>query len=108
MGCFTERFDRLERKVDTLLLLARHLVKEERKMAAKLDDLLADVTAEGTALDSVKALIQGLKDQLANAGLSPADQAKVDAIMAQLQSNDQKIADALAANVPPAPPAPTP
>jgi hypothetical protein len=67
---------------------------------ASLDDVLADVTAETSAIDSLSTLIQGLRDQIANAGLSPADQAKVDAIFAGAESNKAALAAALAANVP--------
>lgn len=69
-----------------------------------LDDILADVTAESTTIDSLSAFIAGLKQQLADAlsgtTLPPAVQAKVDAVFAQAESNKQKLADALAANVP--------
>jgi uncharacterized protein YoxC len=72
------------------------------KIMATLQEVLDDVTAESTAIDSVAALIQGLRDQINSAGLSPADQAKVDAIFTAAESNKAKIAAALAANVPPA------
>ena len=77
-----------------------HILANEEKIMASLDDVLADVTAETTAIDSVSTMIQGLRDQIANAGLSAADQAKVDAIFATAEANKQKISAALAANVP--------
>lgn len=87
---------------ETLKLL-RQLLAKENQMAATLDQVLQDVTDETTAIASVSALIQGLKDQIAAGGLSAADQAKVDQVFANLESNKQKLADALAANVAPAP-----
>jgi uncharacterized protein YoxC len=75
-------------------------------LMATLDQILADVTAESTAIDSVVALIDGLKKQLADAlagvTLPAAVQAKVDAIFTGTEANAAKVAAALAANVPPA------
>lgn len=76
----------LHRKVDLIM--------------ATLDEVLADVTAETTQLDSLSTLIAGLQKQLADAlaGTTlPADvQAKVDAIFAAAEANKAKIAAALA------------
>lgn len=79
------------------------ILANQEKIMATLDEVLQDVTDETTAIDSVAALIQGLRDQIAAAGLSPADQAKVDAIFATAETNKAKIAAALAANTPAAP-----
>ena len=57
---------------------------------ATLDQVLATVTEVGV-------LIQGLKDQTANAGLTEADQAKVDQIFAAAEANKAALASALAA-----------
>ena len=80
------------------------LLKLETVMAT-LDQILQDVTDESTAIDGISALIDGLKQQLADAlagtTLPPATQAKVDAIFAQAETNKGKIATALAANTPP-------
>lgn len=70
------------------------------KIMASLDDIVADVAAENTAIASVSTLIQGLKDQIANIGLSTADQAKVDAIFAGVEANKAALATALQTNVP--------
>ena len=69
---------------------------------ATLDDTLALVKAEDTTIDSVLALVQGLQAQIASAGLTAADQAKVDAIFAQATADQGKLQAALTANVPPA------
>lgn len=74
------------------------------KIMASLDEVLADVTAETTALDGIAALIAGLKQQikdaLSGATLPPAVQSKVDAVFAAAEVNKGKIAAALEANVP--------
>lgn len=79
------------------------------QLMATLDETLALVTDESTKLDSVIALVDGLKAQLdealSGAKLPPAVQAKVDAIFAGATTNAAKIVDALDTNVP-APPAP--
>ena len=77
------------------------ILANTEKIMATLDDVLADVTAETTAIGSITTLIQGLQAQIAAAGLSPADQAKVDAIFADAEANKAALATALAANVPP-------
>ncbi len=76
---------------------------------ATLDEVLTDVTDESSRLDSISALIDGLKTQLADAlagtTLPPATQAKVDAIFTAAEANKAKIDKALNANVPPPAPA---
>lgn len=76
---------------------------------ATLDAVLQDVTDEATRLDSLSVLITGLRQQVADAlagvTLSPAVQAKVDAIFTQAEANKGKIDVALNAGVP-APAAP--
>lgn len=71
-------------------------------MAHTLDETLAAVTAESAKDDSIIALLAGLKQQLAdalaNANLSPENQAKVDAIFDQATANAAKIDTAITAN----------
>ncbi len=76
------------------------ILANQEKMMATLADTLALVTAEDTQIDSVIALIQGLQAQIASAGLSAADQAKVDAIFTQVTNDQAKLSTALTANVP--------
>ncbi len=79
-------------------MLARVLANQEAIMAT-LDEVLADVTAESTQIDSIAALITGLKQQIADAlagvTLPAAVQAKVDAVFTQAESNKAKLADAI-------------
>lgn len=71
---------------------------------ATLDDILAIVQAQDTALDSVRQLISGLKQQVADllAGtvLPESVQAKVNEVFAAAEKNSAEIAEALAENVP--------
>lgn len=71
---------------------------------ATLDDVLSEVTDESTRLDSIQALIDGIKQQLADAlagtTLPPATQAKIDQVFAGLTANRGKIDKALNVNVP--------
>jgi hypothetical protein len=77
------------------------ILEKLEKIMASLDETLAAVTAEKTADDSIVALLAGIKAQLAaalaNATLSPADQAKVDAIFAAATANASEITAAIAA-----------
>ena len=90
-----------------ILSLCLAINEKLESIVATLDQILADVTDESTAIDSIVTLITGLKQQVADAlagtTLPPAVQAKVDAIFTAAESNKAKIAAALAANVPPAP-----
>jgi len=99
-----QRLDNLEKHLaqqDTRLDLM------EKNIMATLDQVLADVTAESTQIDSVLTLIQGLRDQIAAIpGITPAMQAQIDAIFTGAEANKAKLDSALTANVPQ--PAPTP
>lgn len=71
---------------------------------ATLDDITADMTEETTAIGGISTLVQGLRQQLADAlsgtTLPPAVQAKVDAIFTAAEANKGALAAALAANTP--------
>lgn len=75
-----------------------------------IDRIVADVTAQSTEIESLKAFIVSLKNQIADAlsgtTLPPAVEARLAAIFPPLEANTQAIADAIAAT--PAPPAATP
>lgn len=85
--------------------LLRLILKAQENILATLDDVLNDVTAESTRLDSIATLIDGLKQQIADAlagvTLPPAVQAKVDQIFTAAETNKAKIDAALNTNVPP-------
>lgn len=88
------------------------ILEKLETIMATLDQVLVDVTAEDTRLDSITTLIGGLQQQLADAlsgtTLPPATQAKVDAIFAAAESNSAKIDKALNTGVPPPVITPTP
>lgn len=72
---------------------------------ATLDDVLAGVADESTKEDSLIALVTNLKtqlDQILAGGLTPAAQAKVDALFASVTANVNKVQTAIDANTPPA------
>ncbi len=96
--------------IETLEALGVDLNKALEALMATLQEVLDLVTAEGTKEDSIIALLNGVKQQLAdalaNANLSLENQAKVDAVFAGLTANAGKLDAAIAANTPPAPPAP--
>lgn len=91
------RLTMIEAKLDLILT-------KENKMAQSLDAVLADVQAESTVADSIVTLLtsveQQLKDALAGTSISPANQAKIDAIFDGIESNKNKIAQAVTDNTP--------
>jgi hypothetical protein len=70
------------------------------QIMASLDELIEKVSQQGTQLDSLNTFVEALHEQLRNAGLTQEDQEKVDRIFAELQANDQRIADAFTENTP--------
>lgn len=79
------------------------LSKTLENMAATLDSILTQVTDESTVDDSIITLLTGIKAQLdavLAGALTPAQQAKADAIFAQVEANIKKVADAVTANTP--------
>jgi hypothetical protein len=71
---------------------------------ATLDQVLQDVADESSQIDSLSTLTAALKQQvqdaLAGVTLPPAVQAKVDAVFTGIESNKQKVVDAINANTP--------
>jgi chromosome segregation ATPase len=77
------------------------LVAQMSEFRARLDQIVATVNKQSSQLASLNTFIEGLQEAIRLQGLSPEDQAKIDAIFAQLQANDQRIADAFTENTPP-------
>jgi hypothetical protein len=69
---------------------------------AKIDDLLAAVTAEDTVVDSVITFLTDLHAQLVEARAN-ANPAMLDQAIASINTQKQKIADAIVANTDAAP-----
>ena len=69
---------------------------------ASLDDILAEVAAESSKIDSLSTLLDGveaqLKAALAGSGISAEAQGKIDTIFANLQTNAGKIDAAISKN----------
>ena len=75
-------------------------------MSVTLDQLLAKVQEETTLETSIIALLGSIKAQLdaaLSAELTPAAQAKVDAIFAALEANTGNLSAAVTANTTPTP-----
>jgi len=70
---------------------------------ATLDQVLADVAEEATAIDGLVVFIAGLKKQIDDLklNLSAEEQAKVDAIFAAVEVNKGKVVAALEPAAPP-------
>lgn len=69
-------------------------------MSAQLDTLTAQVTANNSAIDSAITLINGLAQQLIDAGTDPV---KLQALSDSLVAEDTKLAQAIVANTPQVP-----
>jgi hypothetical protein len=76
------------------------LAKTENKIMAVLDDLEAEVANQTTVEASVEALLANLATAIQNAG---PDQARLQAVLDTIKTNDSKLAAAVAANTPAAP-----
>ena len=104
---FHDHFTRLERLLVLIYRQGEANLAREKKLMATLDETLAATTAENTAVDSMIAFLSGLEAQLATAlagaGLSAADQAKVDGIFSAATAKAAAINTALAAGTPAAP-----
>lgn len=72
---------------------------------ATLDEVLAEVTAQTNKLDSIDALLDGLRQQVADllaaqGGIPEALQQKIDEVFTAAQGVTQKIDAAIAENTP--------
>jgi len=75
------------------------LNEKVKQLMATLDQVLFEVQKESTLIDGVSTLVIGLKGQvsdlLSKTGMTPADQAKVDAIFDAVVVNEGKVASAV-------------
>lgn len=89
--------------------LKQIIEKGFKKIMPTLDEVLQDVSDEKTQIDSLTTLTAGIKKQLDDVlagSLTPAQQAKVDAIFAAVEANKQEVVDSINANTTPTPPPP--
>lgn len=95
----------LNRKADLIIL-------KMEKFMATLDEVLAKVREADTKQDSITALLNGLKQQVADllsgTTIPPSVQAKVDELFEAAKHNVEEIDESITANTPPASPEPTP
>lgn len=96
----SNQLDRIENKVNKLLLLGYLTTGKEYQIMALGQDILNAVTEENTAVDSFIALVQGLIDN----NTIPADVGAK--ILSAVSSEKDKVNAAIVANTPPAPPTP--
>ena len=97
-------------KLDHLANLLETVIEGEKRMSAELDALAQQVAVTDNIMDSAITLIQGLAQQIQNAGTDPA---KLQALTDDLMAKSNSLAAAIQANSAiistPAPtPAPTP
>lgn len=96
------RLERIEAKLDRVLHELAFIVfsinvirKQELVMSKELDDLTAEVAADTAVESSAVTLIQGLAQQIKDAGTDPA---KLSALTDQLTQSSNSLAAAVAAN----------
>lgn len=103
-----EMLQDIEAQVGRLYKLGRYSLDLERMQMASLEETLTKVEEADTKTDSLIALAAGIKAQLADAlsgaTLSPAVQAKVDAVFNGLVAHVADVDAAIVANTPEAPP----
>ena len=84
-------------RIDRILQMLNQLTTEEKKTMVDLNNLTAEVRANGDAVASAVALIQGLAAQLEAAGTDPV---ALQELVHQLKNNDTQLANAVVANTP--------
>jgi hypothetical protein len=89
-------------RMDEALDLLKQIITKENEIMATLDETLTVVQGEAAGIDSLIALVDGLKQQIADAlsgvTLPPAVQQKIDDVFSAVTSNAQKVQGALDAN----------
>jgi hypothetical protein len=90
--------------LDSIASLSASLTQKVNTIMSTLDDDIAAIAAQTTAVGSLATFIQGLQAQIAALpGLTAAQQAQIDAIFTSVSANTSAITSAMAANVPPTP-----
>jgi hypothetical protein len=73
------------------------VLREETQMTTLLQDIIDDVAAEKTVIDSLTVFVHGLEDQIKTLpGITPAQQAQIDHIFADVEKNKAAITAAMA------------
>ncbi len=95
--------DRLEAVADRLEKVAKVFSHLEKIAMKNIDDLVAAVTAETSAEESLETLVGNLAQQvrdLKSNGTDPATAAKIDALATQIENNTHNIVNAVQQNTP--------
>jgi hypothetical protein len=103
LQAFSSQLDRIE-------ILSKQGAKQMAVLDDKISALNAEVTRQKTIKDGVLAVVNGIpaliQDAVSKAlaaGATPAQLAAFDQVSAALKANDDDLAAAVAANVPPTP-----
>lgn len=83
-----------ERKLDQIIVALTGLNQQGIAIMKELDDLTAEVAATKGVVDSAVVAIQGLRQQIIDAGTDPA---KLQALTDSLKDTEQTLAAAIAA-----------
>lgn len=86
-------------KLDYIISELKLISHKESVMAGELDQLRQDVAKQKEVVAGVVTLLQGLKKQLDDA-IAAGDMEAVKAIAADIEANNQTLADAVVANTP--------
>lgn len=106
MSWWWESRNRRESQGDAFLTQAltqlATIIVNQRKIMHTLDEVLADVKEADTKVDSLSALIAGLRQQVkdVSTGISPEVQRKIDEVFDAAEAHKTRIQGALDANVP--------
>lgn len=93
------------RRLDAIISIARNISTKQDAILMTLQDIVDDVAAEATAIDSLVVFIKGLQDQIAAIpGITPAMQAQIDGIFASVEKNKASVMAAMAPAVVEPPP----
>jgi len=105
---------RLDKEIQQLQATCNQILKTvtaiqttEGKVMATVQDVINEIAAERSVEDSVVALLDAINAQLvdvkAQLAASGADASALDAVIAQLKANEDKLTDAVTRNTPAAP-----
>ena len=93
----TERLQAIESRLELVLNWLSFISHKETNIMALLDKLTADVTANGSVIDSAIVLLNGLKAKLDACGTDPV---KLAELSASLGTQTSALSTAVAANTP--------
>jgi septum formation topological specificity factor MinE len=87
-------------RLDIIIANQVSLLKQGVLIVSTLQDDIAAIAAQTTAVDSLTVFVKGLQDKIAAIpGITPEMQAQIDAVFTSVTANTQKITDAMAVNV---------